>query len=185
MLDYRFFSGRTKKVSARAILRWVAILLLACTSPVFADNAGQSGKVIAGWVERIMLKDQPFVIKAKLDTGAKTSSFHAEDIKQFDRDGEAWVSFTLIFKDDDGELVKLPMERPRLRKVLVKEHDGNHSSRAVVGLDICFDGRIRNAEFNLIDRSEFIYPVLLGRRFLADVAIIDPAEIYLTQTTCQ
>ncbi len=168
---------------AKTALTAAFIAALLCMSA--AANAGekgkQPGKVIAGWVEKITLLDygdKP--IKAKLDSGAKTSSLHASKIEAFERDGEDWVRFT--FEDKDGE--KAVFERPEVRGVKIKDLGGGFDRRHVVELDLCFDGRIHTTQFTLTDRSGFIYRVLLGRRFLAGVAVIDPESIYLTKDHC-
>jgi len=161
---------------------WLLLMLL----PFYSQAEGETpGKVIAGWIERISIEGQPHLFKAKLDSGAKTSSIHAEDIELFKRDGDRWVRFTLMLDVGDGKPEPLVMEKSRERRVKIKEHDGDHSSRPVVEIDICFDGRSYPVEFTLADRSEFIYPVLLGRRFLAGVAVIDPDATYLIQERCQ
>ncbi len=162
-----------------------ALIILSLLSVPGAARAGSKGekpgKVIAGWVEKIVLLDsnsQP--IKAKLDSGAKTSSLHAEDIEEFERNDEKWVRFTFV--DKDGS--KTEFERPLVRGVKIKDLDGDFDRRSVVEMDFCFDGRVRSAQFTLIDRGDFIYRVLLGRRFLQGVAVIDPEAVYLTKERC-
>lgn len=142
------------------------------------------GKVIAGWVEKISLVEQPLVLKAKLDTGAKTSSIHAINIEPFMREGDRWVKFDLLLDDVDDKQHTLHMEKPKVRRVRIKDHDGVDDRRAVVELEICFDGRKHVTEFTLADRSEYIYDVLLGREFLQGIAVVDPDSTYLTQAHC-
>lgn len=151
----------------------------------FAENKTRAhGKVIAGWVENISLPGRVGITKAKLDSGAKTSSIHAENIQNFRRQGERWVRFDLPVGEWTKKAKRRRYEKKRLRKVRIKNHDGNHDRRAIVSLAICFDGRFHDVEFSLADRSEFIYPVLLGREFLAGVAVIDPMQTFLTQSSC-
>lgn len=142
------------------------------------------GKVIAGWVEKISLVEQPLVLKAKLDTGAKTSSIHAINIEPFMREGDRWVKFDLLLDDVDDKQHTLHMEKPKVRRVRIKDHDGVDDRRAVVELEICFDGRKHVTEFTLADRSEYIYDVLLGREFLQGIAVVDPDSTFLTQAHC-
>lgn len=159
----------------------IAVLILS----VFAQAShAELEKIIAGWVEEISLADSGYIIKAKLDTGAKTSSIHAENIEQFKRDGQSWVRFE--FKvEQEGEIQTLLIEKPRQRRVRIKEHSGDHDRRPVVEIDICFNGRRYPVEFTLADRSQFIYPVILGRRFLEGVAVVDAEATFLTQAPCQ
>ncbi len=164
-------------------LRFRAILLCALIGlqgPVSAEG----GKVIAGWVERVVLLPAGHDVKAKLDTGAKTSSLSARQIEQFRKDGKRWVRFTLSYEDSFNEQREQTLERPVVRRVRIKEHVGEYNSRPVVRLGLCFDGRRTEAEFSLVDRSNFIYPVLLGRSFLARHAVIDPGATFQLRKGC-
>ncbi len=161
-----------------------ALLLFNFWIQVGVASSTDPGKVIAGWVEKISLKDQTFIIKAKLDSGAKTSSIHAENVQIFQRDGKKWVRFNLVFKDVDGTLHTIVMERPRVRRVRIKDHDSEPDRRPTVTLEICFDGRYHETEFTLTDRGNFLYPTLLGRKFLVGVAVVDPEHTFLTKATC-
>jgi hypothetical protein len=159
----------------------VALLLVA---PLAYGNSSDPGKVIAGWVEKISLVEQPLILKAKLDTGAKTSSIHAINVEPFLHEGERWVRFDLLLSDVDDKQHTLHLEKPRSRRVRIKNNDGEYDRRAVVELEICFDGRKHRTEFTLADRSEYIYDVLLGREFLQGIAVVDPASTFETQASC-
>lgn len=168
-------------------IKWmmsVAICLLAALSAtqVQADSR-TPGKVIAGWVEKVKLPNNDHIIKAKLDTGAKTSSIHAINVEPFEKDDEPWVRFDVVL-DKKPKLITQAMELPRHRVVLIKDHDDAADRRPVVMIDICFDGRIHPTQFSLADRGRFVYPVLLGRRFLKDVAVVDADATFLTQASC-
>lgn len=155
----------------------MALLVLTCL-PV------QAAKLTAGWVEWIHFGDADRRVKAKLDTGANTASINAVNIERFKRDDTRWVRFELQLEDENDATLRKTLERPVTRRIRIKEHAGKSQSRAVVKLDFCFAGQWRSAEFSLVDRSRFIYPVLLGRRFLRDNAIIDPAEVFATEARC-
>jgi hypothetical protein len=166
--------------------RWhglfAAVLILG--APLTHASSKDPGKVIAGWIEKISLPEPSITLKAKLDTGAKTSSIHATNIEQFKRDGKRWMRFDLVLTDVEDKQHTVHMERPKARRVAIKHTDGEHDRRAVVELDFCFDGRRRTAEFTLANRSDYIYSVLLGREFLTGVAVIDPEATFLTQADC-
>lgn len=168
---------------------YVAKITLLIVCFVAGISQVQSGvlveKVMAGRIERVSLGVRPsFVVKAKLDTGATTSSIHAENVHGFSKNGQNWVRFDLILYNEKGDRFQQTLEQPRKRKVKIKNHDGNHDLRYVVELDICFDGRIRRSSFTLADRTEFNYQVLLGREFLNGLAIVDPEKTYITQAAC-
>jgi len=159
----------------------IGLLLYACAATA---SSRDPGKVIAGWIEKISLTEQNVTIKAKLDTGAKTSSIHAINIEQYKRAGKRRVKFDLLLTDINDQQHTLHMDRPRARRVAIKNTDGDHDRRAVVDLEICFDGRRQTTEFTLADRSEYLYDVLLGREFLQGIAVIDPEKTFLTQAAC-
>ncbi|MDF1817263.1 MAG: RimK/LysX family protein [Immundisolibacteraceae bacterium] len=168
---------------ARLLLAIIAATLTGW-GPYAVAEKPVTGIVIAGWLERIAFPGHDFLVKAKLDTGAKTSSIYAKDITRFERKNEPWVGFTLVMEDTRNRVHQLIMEEPLQRNVLIKNHDGDHDDRPVVELEICFNGYLHQAEFTLADRHQFHYPVLLGRRFLGGVAVIDSSETFTTQGKC-
>ncbi|MEH6543277.1 MAG: RimK/LysX family protein [Porticoccaceae bacterium] len=184
------FRLTSAKGSPRVVWIFSLMLYALCASlPVHASSK-TPGKVIAGWVEKITLpaskaSTKAITIKAKLDTGAETSSIHAENIKIYKRGGKRWVDFTLVIKDIDDKTHRITMKKPLELRVKIKKHDGDHDSRPIVELDICFDGRLHSTLFSLVDRSEFIYPALLGRKFIEGVALVDPQASFLTQAYCE
>ncbi len=169
-------------------LIYSALLIFSFASSIlFSSNlsAKDPARIIAGWVENVQLEDQEFDVKAKLDTGARTSSINARDIKSFKNNGERWVKFTLILVDSKNNKHEIEMEKPRSRQTNIKNHDGESDKRHVVELEVCFNGRKITTEFTLADRREYIYDVLLGRQFLKNTAIVDPKRIFLTTTNCE
>ncbi len=156
------------------------MLVFILFSPIMANGAKKS---TLGWLEMVTLYPWGAKFKAKLDTGAKTSSIHALHIEIFDQDGEEWVQFMMRVpngKKMKKKLVKLPVER----KVAVKRHGLASKKRPVVKIDFCLNGKKHEAEFTLTNRHKFNYPVLLGRRFLKDVTIVHPAKKYLSHKRC-
>ena len=86
-----------------------------------------------GFVEWVVMQDTSLRLKARLDTGAKTSSLHAVNVEPFEKDGQEWVSFQIPLGDHqdqptEGELdhedVILELERPVERTVLIKRKGG-------------------------------------------------------------
>ena len=74
---------------------------------------------IAGWLETVILSPWQTRLRAKLDTGAKTSSIHAENIKIFTRDGQQWVSFNLPQGKTKADKIT-SVELPIVRDVMIK-----------------------------------------------------------------
>ena len=131
---------------------------------------------VMGWLEAVYLKPWGLRVTAKLDTGAKTSSVHASQVEHFTKDGKDWVRFSFI---QDEEKKKTLIERPLIRTAVIKERLAKSSTRDVVTLVVCKNGREYETEFTLNDRSNFNYPLLLGRSFLENVALVDASETFL------
>ena len=137
-------------------------------------------KETSGWVEKVRVFPGDILVKAKIDTGAKTSSLHCTCMSTFERDGEEWVSF--MVENYDGE--KQLLERKLVRTAVIKRHHGESQERLVVKLGICLGSTYRETEVNLIDRSGLNYQMLIGRRFLRDLFVVDPSETFHTKPDC-
>jgi hypothetical protein len=141
-------------------------------------------KTILGWVEWVEVGRHEISLKAKLDTGAETSSLDAQDIRRLRRrsTGERFVEFS-VFDPESGETIRL--KKPLVRLVRIKQHDGSHQVRPVVALDICLAARASTVEVSLIDRSVFIYPLLLGRSALEGHVVVDPELTFTNDPRCE
>ena len=166
--------------SRTATLLALVLALLAVTEGAVARE-----KMELGWLERIRLQPWDIVLKAKLDTGAKSAAIHATDIERFDKDGRPWVRFKLWLNHRDPGSETISVEKPLARDVKIKLRGTDKSqSRPSVKMEFCLGGKRFQALFTLTNRERFNYPVLLGRRFLTDIAVIDPAARYNTDPTC-
>jgi hypothetical protein len=160
------------------------ILLFALLFPVTV--CAQSGQmVIMGWVETVAIDALDVELKAKLDTGAKTSSMRAEVVKiiEAEKEGE---KRRIVFKleGQDGKTVTL--ERKLVRWVRIKSRSGKtHYRRPVVEMDFCIAGRRVHSEVNLAARKEFIYPILVGRNMLDHGNIlVDSSKTFTAEPHC-
>ncbi|GAB6068368.1 hypothetical protein JCM13664_16870 [Methylothermus subterraneus] len=160
---------------------WKAMVFVVGLAAGTCAVAGTQARLTAGWLEWVVLEPFGLKLKGKLDTGAKTSSLHAVDIEYFERDGKAWVRFKTF--DPRRKAEPVTIERPLIRDVRIKRHTAAYQQRPVVALDVCLDDRLVRAEFSLIDRGRFNYPVLLGRSLLKQERIlVDPAATYVLDT---
>ena len=128
-----------------------------------------SGETVAGWVERARIGPAGPTLLAKLDTGAEHSSLDARDLRQFQRHGADWVGFRVTGPQGSS----FEFERRVIRTARIKRVGGASQQRPVVMLEICVGAVQREVEVNLVDRSGFDYPLLLGRSFLAGKLIVD------------
>ena len=131
---------------------------------------------VFGWVEWSEVGEEKLRMKARLDTGAQTSSLHAEDVELFERDGVKWVKFTTVCEDDKRSVIEKPLKRiVRIRKAGFKEMD----ERFVVELNFSIDGIHRRGEFTLSERDHMNYPVLVGRNLLSEFGLVDARRAYI------
>ncbi|MEE1925437.1 ATP-dependent zinc protease [Pseudomonas sp. 148P] len=156
------------------------LLLSLCLLPVMAQA---TGKTVYGLNEYARLGDIDLEVAAKLDTGAKTASLSARDIKRFKRNGESWVRFYLAIDAAHSH----PIERPLARVSKIKRRAGDYdpdegkayTARPVIALNICMGNALREIEVNLTDRSAFQYPLLIGSEALKHFdALVDPSLKY-------
>jgi hypothetical protein len=148
---------------------------LICTFPLAAMD-----KKTVGWVERVRLQPGNILLEAKLDTGAEYSSLDATNIAKFSRDGQRWVRFEV----DDHRGKTITMESPLLRQATIKRHYSKSQTRPVIRLRICIGDVSEETEVNLVDRHGFIYPILIGRKFMEGRLIIDPQQKFTVEPIC-
>jgi len=133
---------------------------------------------VFGWREKIKIQEIDQAFHAKLDTGALTSSIHAEDIKLFERDGAKWVRF-IATNPREENAKRVPVEAPLVRYARIKEVGGESTRREVVRLNIRIGERSLRGEFTLANRSNMLVPVLIGRTMLRELGWVDPDRTYL------
>lgn len=137
-----------------------------------------------GWIEKGLVMPEQVAVKFKLDTGALTSSMHAEEIEEFEKDGDEWVRYRVELEDvDSGEKVESTFEREVQRRIKVRGA-GGAERRPVVMMKICLGGTVYNEQFSLNDRDRMNYPVLIGRRTLQSIGPVDAGETFTTEPHC-
>ncbi|WP_028693461.1 ATP-dependent zinc protease family protein [Pseudomonas cremoricolorata] len=152
-------------------------LLSLVALPVMAADPNLYGRY-----ENITVVDIGQTFKAKMDTGAYTASLSAKDIERFKRDGDDWVRFRLATPDAGSKVYEHKVARISNIKNRAEEGDDDAaetSSRPVVDLELCLGDVKRTVEVNLVDRSSFNYPLLIGAKALREFkAAIDPSKKY-------
>ncbi|MGR2739787.1 retropepsin-like aspartic peptidase RloA3 [Billgrantia sp. Q4P2] len=156
-------------------------LLLAGLAPALADEE----KPVFGWIEKSTLEPWGVEVKAKLDSGALTSSLDARDIETFDKEGEEWVRFRLELTDEaSGEAFEEQLELPLYRDIRVRGA-GGRDERPVVLMKVCMGDTIYEEQFSLRDRGEMHYPLLLGRRSIGHLGLLDVTRTFLNKPDCK
>ncbi len=137
------------------------------------------GKVIVGEVENFYLAGPGLIYKARIDSGAETSSIDARNITRFERDGSNWVRFDVPVPGTD-KFVTLEKEISRRVRVIQASAD-EAERRVVVELQFFIGDHRQVAEFTLADRTNLTYEVLIGRNILRDVMLVDVGKEYATE----
>ena len=138
-----------------------------------ANTEKSDTKHIIGAVENVRLVPPNVILKARIDTGAKTSSIDARDITPFERDGKQWVRFVCVAGEKEHTI-----ERKVLKTVLIKRHGEESQDRYVVNMRIILGEVSQLIPVTLNDRDAYMYPVLIGRNFLRDYFLVDVAKKY-------
>ncbi len=134
------------------------------------------GKLILGEKEWVYVPGLEQNFRARIDTGATTSSISAVDIEPFERDGKDWVKFKIEHEGHKSKEIALPVQR--WVKIRQSSADGTQE-RAVVDAWIQIGDLKEKTEFTLADRTHLTFPLLLGRSFFKDVAVVDVSQQYV------
>lgn len=128
-----------------------------------------SNKLLMGEIEKVVFVKEDLTLTARIDTGADTSSLGVFRLQPFERNGDDWIRFSLSAKKDAQTY-----EYPVFDLVRVKASNSITEERYEVKLDIRLGGKLyRRQLFNLSDRTNLDYQVLIGRSFLRDIAVVD------------
>jgi len=134
--------------------------------------------VLLGWREWLSLPVLGIVaVRAKVDTGARSSALHVRDQEVFLREGREFVRFLL----DTGvhDLPPQLAEAAVLDRRRVTDSGGNTSERIFIRTRLRLAGQAWQAEVNLTHRRNMLFPMLLGRTALAGRFLVDPASSFL------
>jgi hypothetical protein len=133
---------------------------------------------VYGWREKIRIDGIEKSIYAKLDTGAYTSSIHAEEKELFERDGKKWVRF-IVTEPRKKDAPRTRIEAPLIRIARIKNPGGESESREVVRLAFKIGDRKLRGDFTLNNRSNMLSAVLIGRTTIKELGWIDPSRTNL------
>ncbi len=129
-----------------------------------------------GWRETVSLPAFKLLgIKAKIDTGAKTSALHAEEIEYLSYKGKKYVRF--LFESEDGK--KRYIKSRFIEEREIKSSTGQKTIRPVVKTKIRMGETEFEIEITLINRDLMGFKMLIGREALNGRFLINPARSHL------
>ncbi len=139
----------------------------------------EGSKTVIGWREWVTLPDLAIPhIKAKVDTGAKTSALHAFYVQPFERDGEPWVRFGVHpLQSSVAQVVDCEARVKDVRRVT--DSGGHAEMRPVIETTLLVQGEERVIELTLTDRENMMFRMLLGRSALKRRFVVDSGKSFL------
>jgi hypothetical protein len=144
-----------------------------------SDNVSSGTQPLTvGWREWLALPELGVpAIKAKVDTGARSSCLHVLDMETFEKDGAEWVRFVVqpLRRRPD---ISFQCVAPVIDRRRVTDSGGHSQSRVFIETEISLGGRRWRCELNLTRRDNMLFPMLLGRTALAGAAVIEPGKSF-------
>jgi len=139
-------------------------------------------RLIIGWREWASLPDLGiYEIKAKVDTGARTSALHATNLHSFRKQGKPWARFDVQPMQEKTSVV-VRCEAPVRDHREIKNSSGNVDLRVVIETTLAFGELQWPIEVTLTNRRDMRFRMLLGRTALSGRALVDPRKSFLANT---
>lgn len=114
----------------------------------------------------------------RVDTGAKTSSLHVDNIKNFHKAGKPWVRFDIhptVHEVADTIQCEAPIRDIRR----IKSSNGSVDERYIIRTELKLGEHSWNIDLSLSDRSDMTFLMLLGREGMGDRVLVDPSESFV------
>jgi len=138
-----------------------------------------ANKVILGSEEWCSFPDLGIpTIKARVDSGAKTSALHAVNISPFVKEGENWVKFDINPIQNNSKTI-IHCEARLVDKRIVKSSSGFREQRYVISTSLVFGEENWAIEMTLTNRDSMGFRMLLGREAMSGRVLVDPEQKYL------
>jgi hypothetical protein len=141
-------------------------------------GVNESGLIVLGWREWLALPELGIpAIKAKIDTGARTSSLHVDTLETSERDGRTWLRFS-VAATGRRSAPRVECFAPASARRTVTDSGGHATLRWFIRTRIVLGGVEVDTEINLTNRHNMLFPMLLGRSALSHRFAVDPAAAY-------
>lgn len=131
-----------------------------------------------GWREWVSLPSLGIpALKAKIDTGARTSALHTFELEPFSRDGRSFVRFGVHPLRRRRSLV-IRCEAEVIDQRLVSDSGGHRENRFVILSPVTIGGETWEIELTLTNRDSMLFPLLIGRTAMVGRLLVDPDRSY-------
>lgn len=136
-------------------------------------------QLLVGWREWVALPDLGIAaLKAKVDTGARTSCLHTFEIEEYEKEGEKWVKF-LIHPVQDNDIIEKECHAKVIDMRMVRDSGGHETVRYVIETTLVIGSKSWKIEMTLTARDNMRFRMLLGRTAMDGNLVVDPSASYL------
>ncbi len=143
------------------------------------DHSDNNARPVIGWREWVALPELGIrAVKAKIDTGARSSSLHAVDVETFRRRGRTWVRFQ-VHPHQRSTRRTVTAEARVLEFRTVRSSSGHVAQRPVIVTEIAILDQRWPIEITLANRDEMGFRMLLGREAVRRRFVVDAGRSYL------
>ena len=154
-------------------------------APKIARVPRETQKLHLGWREWVAIPELGVsAVKAKVDTGARSSSLHAEDVLFFEEEGKTYVQFVLGGGKRRGKLHRAGETICRALLVdlrWITSSNGIRQRRPVIRVAVHLHEQSWPVDLTLSSRGSMGFPMLLGREAVRGRFVVDPARSYLSK----
>lgn len=138
-----------------------------------------SEKTVLGWREWLAFPELGIAeVKAKVDTGARTSCLHAFFVEPFDRDDRLWIRFGIHPRQGDSSL-EVVCEAPVKDRRIVRDSGGHEEYRYVIETTVTIGNTQHLVELTLTDRDSMKFRALLGRTAIRGRYLVDSGRSFV------
>lgn len=146
---------------------------------VLSGSGAGAAPSVLGWREYVALPALGVSrLRAKLDTGARSSALHVDGSWRFVEAGAPWVRFTVTPRRGSRRFIEACAPVHDEREVV--DSGGRRTRRVFILTTLSLGGLERQAEINLADRCGMLFPMLVGRSALGGQFVVDPARSFTT-----
>lgn len=138
-------------------------------------------RVLIGWKEYVALPDLGVpVLKAKVDTGARTSSLHVVSFRTVEDHGHGRADLEIVLAPNRRHPERLVTARvPQIARIRVTDSGGRSHLRPLIETTLVLGPVTKSIRMTLADRSTMLFRMILGRKTLEGDFVIDVARKYL------